>query len=220
MGTTADEILKEASLAEEEGDLQKANALFQSAISKQPRNSEINFRYGLFHLACNDVERALECLQIAVASKPNEISFRVNYIKALIDGHQNIEADQEVTKAIKFDLKEHHAHILRLIIMSSSGQASPSEEITEALLRYFHSGKVQQAGELAVNIVKYFPRTPVGWEVLGAVHQRNGNLDKALGAFQTVERLTPDNAQAHNNLGFIFKRREICIRPRTTTARR
>ncbi|MAC69155.1 MAG: hypothetical protein CMP84_02935 [Gammaproteobacteria bacterium] len=207
MEMTTDEILKEASLAEEEGDLQKANALFQSAILNQPTNSEINFRYGLFHLACNDVERAIECLQVAVASKPNEIAFRVTYIKALIEGHQNIEAAQEVTKAIKSGLKEHHAHILRLIITSSSGQTSPSEEITEALLRYLRSGKIQRAGELAVNIVKYFPRTSVGWEVLGAVHQHNGNLDKALGAFKTVARLTPESAQAHNNLGFIFKKK-------------
>lgn len=206
MEMTTDEILKEALLAEEEGDLQKANVLFQSAILKHPRDSEINFRYGLINLARNDVERAIECLQVAVDSKPNDIAFRVNYIKALIEGHQNIRADQEVKKAIKFGLKEHHAHILRLIITSSSGQTSPSEEITETLFRYLHSGKIQQAGELAVNIVKYFPRTPAGWEVLGAVHQHNGNLNKALGAFMAVARLTPTSAQAHNNLGFIFKK--------------
>ena len=62
-----------------------------------------------------------------------------------------------------------------------------------------------EAEKLAVSITQEFPKHPFAWKVLGAVLGATGRKLEALDANQTVASLSPQDAEAHNNLGVTLK---------------
>ena len=46
---------------------------------------------------------------------------------------------------------------------------------------------------------------PVGWKLIGVLLQNSGKLNEALEANKKCVQLTPDDAEAHNNLGITFQ---------------
>ncbi|WP_200376895.1 tetratricopeptide repeat-containing sulfotransferase family protein [Thiocystis violacea] len=72
--------------------------------------------------------------------------------------------------------------------------------MTEALQAY-QSGRHADAAQLATRLTQDYPRHPFGWKLLGATLTALGQTEAALAAKRQAVELTPDDAEAHANLG-------------------
>ena len=57
------------------------------------------------------------------------------------------------------------------------------------------------AEKLAVSITQEYPDHPFGWKALGAVLGQVGRHSEAVNANQTAVALSPQDTEAHYNLG-------------------
>ena len=79
--------------------------------------------------------------------------------------------------------------------------AEPSREQLNHLLAHYQAGKLEEAEALASSLAQQFPKHPFGWKVLGAVFIQTGRLSESLLPMREAVRLSPQDADAHNNLG-------------------
>ena len=90
---------------------------------------------------------------------------------------------------------------------SSSNQTSPnqvpspSQVEVNVLLQHYQKGQYDLAENLAKTISQKYPNHQFGWKVLGAVFQLTGRLQESLIANQRAVAISPNDVQAHNNLG-------------------
>ncbi len=78
---------------------------------------------------------------------------------------------------------------------------NPSQQQLSNLLEHYQSGRLDEAEKLATSISQDFPNHQFAWKVLGAVLGIKGRKSEAIHANQTVVKLSPQDAEAHNNLG-------------------
>jgi len=82
---------------------------------------------------------------------------------------------------------------------------NPSQQQLSHLLEYYQNGRFNEAEKLAITISKDFPNHPFSWKVLGAVLGTTGRKSEAVDANQTAVALSPQDADAHFNLGNTLK---------------
>ena len=78
---------------------------------------------------------------------------------------------------------------------------NPSKQQLSSLLEYYQNRRFDDAEKLAITISKNFPNHPFSWKVLGAILVTKGRKSEAVGANQRVVSLSPQDADAHFNLG-------------------
>ena len=94
---------------------------------------------------------------------------------------------------------------------SSSNQTSlnqaqnPSEVELNALLEHYQKGRYDLAENLAKTITQKYPDHQFGWKVIGAVFRQTGRLHESLNANQRAVAVSPNDAEAHYNLGNTLK---------------
>ena len=82
---------------------------------------------------------------------------------------------------------------------------NPSDLEINNLLEHYQNGRFRDAEQLAASITKEFPKFQFGWKVLGAVLAQTGKESEAVDANQTSVALSPQDAEAHSNLGNTLK---------------
>jgi tetratricopeptide (TPR) repeat protein len=85
---------------------------------------------------------------------------------------------------------------------SFSTHQSPPKELLSSLLEHYQNGRFEEVENLAVSITQNFPKHQFGWKVLGAVFGTTGRNSKAVDANLKAVELSPQDAEAHNNLGY------------------
>ena len=121
---------------------------------------------------------------------------------------------------------------------SSSNQTNlnqvrnPSQVELNALLDLYQQGNYDPAENLAKEITQKYPDHQFGWKVLGAVFKQTGRLQDSLIAIERALGISPNDAEAHNNLGVTLKelgrldeaeksyKKAIAIRPEYADAHR
>ena len=78
---------------------------------------------------------------------------------------------------------------------------NPSHEQLNSLLAYYQDKQFIEAEKLAISITQEFPTHQIGWKILGAVLDQSGRNSEAVNANQTAVKLSPQDAEAHFNLG-------------------
>jgi tetratricopeptide (TPR) repeat protein/2-polyprenyl-3-methyl-5-hydroxy-6-metoxy-1,4-benzoquinol methylase len=81
----------------------------------------------------------------------------------------------------------------------------PSQAQLRSLLEHYQNGRYDDAEKLAKSITQEFPKHQFGWKVLGAVYGQTGKSSEAVDANQTAVALSPQDAEAHSNLGNTLK---------------
>jgi tetratricopeptide (TPR) repeat protein len=76
----------------------------------------------------------------------------------------------------------------------------PQIEIN-SLLEHYKNGRYDLAQNLATTLTQQYPRHPFSWKVLGAVFKQTGKLQDSVIANQKVLEISPNDAEAHSNLG-------------------
>ena len=89
--------------------------------------------------------------------------------------------------------------------MNNSEKGSPSDELIYSLLEHYQNGRLNDAEKLAVEITRDFPKHEFAWKVLGVIFEATGRKSEALNANKTAVKLSPQDAEAHNNLGNTLK---------------
>ena len=94
---------------------------------------------------------------------------------------------------------------------SSSNQTNlnqarnPSQVELNALLEHYQKERFDLAENLAKTITQKYPDHQFGWKVIGALYQHTGRLQKSLIANQRAVEISPNDAEAHYNLGNTLK---------------
>jgi uncharacterized protein (TIGR02466 family) len=82
---------------------------------------------------------------------------------------------------------------------------NPPQKQLNSLLEYYQNGRFNDAEKLAVFITNEFPKHQFAWKVLGVIFGQTGKNSEAAHANQTAVALSPQDAEAHNNLGNTLK---------------
>ncbi len=81
-----------------------------------------------------------------------------------------------------------------------------SESEIKNLLEHYQNGRYDDAEELAKSITQDFPKHQFAWKVLGAVLGATGRKSEAVDANQRSVALSPQDAEAHYNLGVTLQK--------------
>ena len=73
------------------------------------------------------------------------------------------------------------------------------------LLEYYQKGQHDLAQNLATTLTKQYPNHPFGWKVLGALLYQTGKLQDSVIANKKVLEISPNDAEAHSNMGITLK---------------
>ena len=82
---------------------------------------------------------------------------------------------------------------------------NPPQELLNSLLEHYKNGRFSDAEKLAKHITQDFPKYQFAWKILGAVLGATGRKSEAVDANQTAVALSPQDAEAHSNLGIRLK---------------
>ena len=80
---------------------------------------------------------------------------------------------------------------------------SPSEK--DLLLASYAAGNFPEAETSGQDYTQKYPEDPFGWKFLSATCFRLGKIENALDTAKKAIDLAPDDAEAHNNIGVIFR---------------
>ena len=89
--------------------------------------------------------------------------------------------------------------------MNNSERGSPSEALLNSLLEHYQNRRFNDAEKLALKITQDFPKHQFSWKVLGILLEARGRKTEAVEANKTAVELSPQDAEAHNNLGNTLK---------------
>ena len=90
--------------------------------------------------------------------------------------------------------------------IENDNSASPSQHHIDKLLEHYKAGRFNEAEKLAKSINQEFPKHPFTWKVLGAIFGQTGRNSEAALANETAVALSPQDAEAHSNLGITLQK--------------
>jgi tetratricopeptide (TPR) repeat protein len=187
--------------AHNSGNLQEAERVYQAILRSHPKHPDASHNLGLIAISVNQIEAALPLFKTALDVNPMIEQFWISYIDALIKNNQLKGAKQAIKKAKKkgFDAKKLKALLSQSTVTANN--EGPSQEQLNSLFEYYQNGQFSDAEKLAVTITQKYPTHPFSWKVLGAILEKTGRNSEALPANQTAVALSPQDAEAHYNLG-------------------
>ncbi|WP_426753038.1 tetratricopeptide repeat protein [Myxococcus sp. Y35] len=128
--------------------------------------------------------RALTLFGAALQDAPGDVDVLTQYARALERGGTPGRAEAVLREALV---------------------EGPSAALYDALAALLHrQGRGAEALRLLRDVVARFPRDEDLHYVLGAAHERQGDLDGALARMRAVLALSPDHAAALNFLGYLL----------------
>ena len=210
MELTIEQALQQGVAAHKEGKLQDAERLYRAILQSQPLHPDANHNLGVLAVSVNKAGAALPLFKTALEASPKIEQFWLSYIDALIKEKQFDNARQILEQAKKQDVDEEKLNVLEAQLASINKQEtvvslSPSQEQLSSLLEYYQNGRFSDAEKLAVSITNEFPKHQFAWKILGAVLGQTGRKSEAVDANQTAVALSPQDAEAHSNLGNTLK---------------
>jgi tetratricopeptide (TPR) repeat protein len=210
MELTIEQALEQGVAALKEGKLQDAERLYRAILQSQPLHPDANHNLGVLAVSVNKAEAALPLFKTALEANPKIEKFWLSYIEALIKEKQFDNAKAVLEQAKKQGVDADRLNSLETQLspktqIENVNSASPSQQQLNSLLEYCQNGRFSEAEKLAVEINQEFPKHQFAWKVLGAVLGATGKNSEAAHANQTAVALSPQDAEAHNNLGNTLK---------------
>ena len=105
MELTIEQALLQGIAAQEEGNLQEAERLYQAILQSQPHHPEANHNLGVLAVSLNKGSMALPLFRAAIEANPKVERFWLSYIDALIREKQFTNAKKVLGQVKKRGLK-------------------------------------------------------------------------------------------------------------------
>ena len=211
MELTIEKALQQAIEAHKLGNLQDAEDLYKAILQTQPKHPDANHNLGVLAVSVNKLEAALPLFKTALEVNPSQGQFWLSYIDALIKEKQFEEAKNLLEQAKKRGLAGEKVDILEakltaiILAQNSESSRSPPQIELITLLEHYKKGEYGIAQNLASNLTQQYPNHPFGWKLMGALFKKTGKLEDSVIANQKVLEISPNDAEAHNNLGNTLK---------------
>jgi uncharacterized protein (TIGR02466 family) len=205
MELTIEQALQQGVTAHNSGNLQEAERIYQAILRSHPKHPDANHNLGLIAISVNQIEAALSLFKTALDVNPMIEQFWVSYIDALVKANQLKDAKQAVKKAKKKGFDSKKLEVLLSQSKATTDTKVPSQAQLDSLLKHYQNGRFGDAERLAIFITKDCPKHPFGWKVLGAIFGETDRKAEAINANQTAVALSPQDAEAHSNLGITLQ---------------
>ena len=206
MELTIQQALQQGVAAHKKGQVEEAERLYKAILNSQPAQPDANHNLGVLLVSINKTDAALPLFKVAVETNSKVDQFWLSYIDALIKAKQVENAKQVLEQAKNQGVAEYKLDILKtqLNSLNTTGNvysANPPQILLSRLLEHYQSGRLGDAEILALSITRDFPNDNFSWMILAAVFKAIGRNIEALNANQTAVELSPQDAEAHSNLG-------------------
>lgn len=194
--------LQQAVKAHKAGKLQEAEALYRAILQAEPKHPDANHNLGVLAVSLNKSELAIPLFKTALESNPNQGQFWLSYIDALIKTNKLEIAKSVLKQGKKLGLAGESVDALEA---QFNPIRSPSEEEVNCLFEHYRNGQYDLAENLAKTLTQQYPDHQFSWKVLGIVFKQTGRLQESLIANQRAVAISPNDAEAHSNLGNTLK---------------
>ena len=206
MELTIEQALQQGVAAHKKGQVEEAERLYKAILNSHPAQPDANHNLGVLLVSINKTDAALPLFKVAVETNSKVDQFWLSYIDALIKAKQGENAKQVLEQAKNQGVAEYKLDILKtqLNSLNTTGNvysANPPQILLSRLLEHYQSGRLGDAEILALSITRDFPNDNFSWMILAAVFKAIGRNTEALNANQTAVELSPQDAEAHSNLG-------------------
>ena len=206
MELTIQQALQQGVAAHKKGQVEEAERLYKAILNSQPAQPDANHNLGVLLVSINKTDAALPLFKVAVETNSKVDQFWLSYIDALIKAKQVENAKQVLEQAKNQGVAGDKLDILKtqLNSLNTTGNvysANPPQKLLSRLLEHYQSGRLGDAEILALSITRDFPNDNFSWMILAAVFKAIGRNIEALNANQTAVELSPQDAEAHSNLG-------------------
>jgi len=210
MELTIEQALQQGEAAHNAGNLQEAERAYQAILQSQPKHPDANHNSGLIAISMNQVEAALPLFKTALEANPKIEQFWLSYIDALIKEQQFENAKQILEQAKKRGVDGDKLNVFEAQLSPKTQKpnttsVSPTQQQLSSLLEHYQNGRLSDAEKLATFISHEFPSHNFSWKILAAVFKVTGRKSEAVDANQTAVALSPQDAEAHYNLGNTLK---------------
>lgn len=239
------QTLNQAIRLHQTGNLSDAEQLYRMILKDLPQHPDANHNLGILAMTCKNPDVGLLYLKTALEANPNHAQYWLSYITALLQSGQHLAAQQMLDKGrslgLRGDAVENLARQLTTdlpalpastkqkptaqktsrqskVSKKVNPQKNPSSNEISALATLYNQGLYSKAETYALKFIQRYPKSGVGWKALGAVLKAQGRTAESLEPKQKAVFLSPNDAEAHNNLGFTYyeldrlEDAEVCIR--------
>ena len=198
---TVDQTLQLAIAQHKALQLLEAERLYRSILLDFPLHADANHNLGILALQLDQASVGLQHLKAALDAQPHQVQYCLSYAQALLATGKASEALQLFESALLRDLDTPAIRALRLKDKDCASSLPQAEY--NRLVALFNAGQAVQLENLARALLVSYPESGFVWMALGAALQSQGK--DALPAKSKAAQLSPDDAEAHYNLGNALK---------------
>ena len=201
---TIDQAFKQAIVYHKAGHLQDAERLYRAILQVQPNHPEANHNLGVLAVQVNQTAAGLLLFKAALEAAPAQEQYWLSYADALLASGQAGEALNIIQGAMRSGFDTPMAQALRqkaeMAVPSEAAKAKepPPAEINQ-LVTLFNAGQHLEVESRMSLLVEQYPDSGIAWKGLSVALQAQGK--NALPALRKAAELSPEDAEAHSNLG-------------------
>jgi tetratricopeptide (TPR) repeat protein len=191
------------------GNLDAALKTFGSIVTDNPKIAEAHFQIGRILTGAHRYEAAFPYLKEAVRLRPAEVAVWQAWSDAVALGGTALD-EAEITRVVKSAPVDPKFRILlqdrygarRSSTRPPTGGMSPKE--IRPLMMMLAAGQLSQAENAAQKLLKRYPGSAIGWNILGTAQARQNKTSVATQNLQKAISIAPGYAEAHDNLGQVY----------------
>ena len=170
-------------------------------MQSQPQHPDANHNLGLIAISANQIERCTTLIQNGFERQPESRTILASYIDALVktSNPRMLRKPSKRQKRRGIDAKKLQAVFAQSKKMVDT--KAPSQAQLDSLLGLYRNHRYADAEKLATGMSQEFPCHNFSWKILGGIRKKTGRLPEAVNAYQVAVALSPQDAEAHYNLG-------------------
>lgn len=200
----SDAALQQAISHHQAGRLSDAEQLYLAVLQSEPGQAIANHNLGLLLGQIGEHAAALPYLKAALEADPDEGQFWLSCADALLANGQASDALDTLRRALQRGLDTPAAHALleeaeAAVSKAPAASHAPSPADIAQLVELFNGGRHAELESRVRLLIEQYPDSGFAWSVLGTALQLQGK--DALPAYRKTAQLSPNDSEAHCNLG-------------------
>ncbi|HEY6241910.1 MAG TPA: tetratricopeptide repeat protein [Burkholderiales bacterium] len=170
----------------QQGFLLEAEALYQDALKRSPRNAEAMNMLGILCAQRGDPSLASEWIGKAISVDPQSPAYHFNLGKALRQLSRPVEAARTLERAVAL-------------------RGEYAEALNELGLAQMEAGDLEASKTAFRRALSLQPRYFEAQNNLGLAWYKQGGYEEASSSFNRAMELDPRSAEARSNLGMVYR---------------